>query len=120
MFEMIVVCGYNAASHSLGVALHSGSGGLCRGRKPQVGGRRGLRAWGRREDWEGFCERVPGNRSMVQISGHPPRILCSHMERKQRYRKFRLELPAWEAGLHGDFSAGTLFGVGTAVFVHAK
>ena len=32
---MIVVYGYNAASHSLGVALHSGSGGLCRGRKPQ-------------------------------------------------------------------------------------
>ena len=30
---MIVVYGYNAASHSLGVALHSGSGGLCRGRK---------------------------------------------------------------------------------------
>ena len=27
---MIVVYGYNAASHSLGVALHSGSGGLCR------------------------------------------------------------------------------------------
>ena len=62
---------------------------------------------GKREDWEGFCERVPGNRKMAQISGHPPRILCSHMERKQRYRKFRLELPTWEAGLHGDFSAGT-------------
>ena len=28
---MIVVYGYSAASHSLGVALHSGSGGLCRG-----------------------------------------------------------------------------------------
>ena len=32
---MIVVYGYNAASHSLGVAMHSGSGGLCRGRRPQ-------------------------------------------------------------------------------------
>ena len=31
----IVVYGYNAASHSLGVAMHSGSGGLCRGRRPQ-------------------------------------------------------------------------------------
>ena len=31
---MIVVYGYNAASHSLGVVLHSGSGGLCRGRRP--------------------------------------------------------------------------------------
>ena len=30
MFLMVVVYGYNAASHSLGVALHSGSGGLCR------------------------------------------------------------------------------------------
>ena len=27
---MIVVYGYNAARHALGVALHSGSGGLCR------------------------------------------------------------------------------------------
>ena len=27
---MRLVYGYNAASHSLGVALHSGSGGLCR------------------------------------------------------------------------------------------
>ena len=30
MFLMIAVYTYNAASHSLGVALHSGSGGLCR------------------------------------------------------------------------------------------
>ena len=30
MFLMVVVYGYNAASHSLGVSLHSGSGGLCR------------------------------------------------------------------------------------------
>jgi len=30
MFLMIVVYTYNAASHSLGVALHSGSGWLCR------------------------------------------------------------------------------------------
>ena len=73
---------------------------------------RGCWAWGKREDWEGFCERVPGDRKMVQISGHPPRILCSYMERKQRYRKFRLELPTWEAGLHGDFSADPFFGCG--------
>ena len=32
---MMVVYGYNAANHSLGVALHSGSGGLCCGRKLQ-------------------------------------------------------------------------------------
>ena len=38
---MIVVYGHNAASHSLGVALHSGSGGLCPGRNSQVGGGRG-------------------------------------------------------------------------------
>ena len=30
MQKNIVVYGYNAASHSLGVALHSGSGWLCR------------------------------------------------------------------------------------------
>ena len=31
MQKNIVVYGYNAASHSLGVAMHSGSGVLCRG-----------------------------------------------------------------------------------------
>ena len=31
----LVVYGYNAASHSIGVAMHSGCGGLCRGRTPQ-------------------------------------------------------------------------------------
>ena len=35
MQKNIVVYGYNAASHSLGVVMHSGSGGLCRGRRLQ-------------------------------------------------------------------------------------
>ena len=109
---MIVVYAYNAASHSLGVALHSGSGGLCRGRKPQGPHEVGSQV-----------PRVPAMACRVSFNVGGC-ILSVDMAIQSGIQSFFLAMAGTGSSffffMTVHFFAGTVFGVDTAVFVHAR